>query len=709
MSSYLICIMLAAGAQAATINTTLTITNAALAFGVSSTLSGPCTLSGIGNCNFTASVSSGTSGNFSGPFTITVTSSGDTITGTVNVPASVLGGSGSGSATVSGGTGAYVNATGSFPNLAGSGSSAGGNITVSLSGAGTIVTGGPPAPTVTAVLDAASYTPGIAQGSIFIVKGTNLSAGGFTETSFPLPTTFGGVTITFTPATGSGAGTKAYFIYLYNQGGVNQLAAVAPSSLAPGSYNLTVTNNNGITSGAFGVNIVARKADIVTQDSTGNGLAVIQNYISASQLDVNRFTTQTVNGFTISPAKPGQTEILYVVGMGAVPGGSDNTASPGYDFTQHGVTVQINVGGMKLTPSYAGRAPGLTGVDQVNFTLPANVPTGCEVQVQIIANGTASLATTFMAIAADANSTSCVQTGFTTAQLTSFDQGAVVTQGSFIIEQSGQNQPGVGNVKIDSSFGAWTLYTGFELPSVPLAAATNINVSSLIGTCQVTQINTGVVGVLGLLPAGGINLDAGKVTLTGPSGSNLTSTPYIESSVFNYSLSIGYEGATAPPGSGFGNGIIVPGSYTLAAAGGNDVKAISVSLNLSPLTVTGGLPSTVTRGSGLTLNWTGGNAGDLVEIGGETVAFSAGGGETGASFVCFTTADQKTFTVPASILNQLQAVSAAAESSNSASGSLTINSFASTTFTATRVADGSAIPSTFTGLTGSQASPVVYQ
>ena len=87
----------------------------------------------------------------------------------------------------------------------------------------------------------------------------------------------------------------------------------------------------------------------------------------------------------------------------------------------------------------------------------------------------------------------------------------------------------------------------------------------------------------------------------------------------------------------------------------------------------------------------------------------AGGGETGASFVCFTTADQKTFTVPASILSQLQPVSAAAESNNTGSGSLNIFSTTSTTFTATRVADGSSIPSTFSGLTGSEASSVVYQ
>src|SRR5271154_375800 len=85
-------------------------------------------------------------------------------------------------------------------------------------------------PTITAVQDAATYTAGVAEGSIFVVKGTNLSGSGFTETSFPLPPAQDGVSIAFTPTAG-GASTNAYIVYLYNKGGVNQLAAILPSTL----------------------------------------------------------------------------------------------------------------------------------------------------------------------------------------------------------------------------------------------------------------------------------------------------------------------------------------------------------------------------------------------------------------------------------------------------------------------------------------------
>jgi len=692
------CIALPFCAMAGTINTTLTVTNAAAAIGASGiTVTGPATLTNIGSGTFTATASlSGLSGaSINAQFTITL-SGPDSITGAINVPTSAITGqSGTGSAQVTGGTGAYTNATGSFSSLNISASGSGTSVKLTISGSGTVVTGGPGAPTVTAVLDAASYTPGIAQGSIFVVKGKNLSASGLVQTSFPLPTSSSGVSITFTAASG-GAGVSAFLIYLYNQGGVNQLAAIAPSSLNPGSYNLTVTNNNGLTSLAFSVTIVQRKAQLITADSTGNGLAVAQNYVSSTSLPVNRFTVGTVAGTAVAPAYPGQTVILWVIGMGAVPGGTDNTASPGYDFTQHGVTVQVIIGGtVTVTPAYAGRAPGLAGADQINFTLPNNVPTGCTVQIQISVNGAKSQATTFLAIATDASANACVQQGYSTSQLQQFDNGATVLNGAWGLAQLVTPQG-----KIDQAGGSFYLYTGFELPSIPLVAAGNVVAN---GNCVVAQITPDASG---LIPAGGIALDVGKVTLTGPGGSNLNATAFIETNNV-YSLGIGIEGGPALPG--YGNGVLVAGSYALAGAGGTDVNAFNVSVTIgSPLVITGGLPTTIVRANGLPLAWTGGNPSDTVTISGSSTQIS-NGAVTGVGFLCITTAGQGGFTVPSSILTQLAAVTAAQESASTASGALNIGwGPAAVPFTATRVADGSNINSTFTAGFG-QGGAVVYQ
>src|SRR5262249_37473872 len=152
--------------------------------------------------------------------------------GKLSVPVSVLtGGTGSSvsvSMTVTGGTGTYAGASsGSTPiTLTGavSGDVLNGFKFTNFTGSGTINTsgggGGPttPTPTITAVQDAAANTPTIAQGSIFIVKGSNLSASGFTSFPPPRPTQSNGVKVTFTPVAG-GTGTDAYIVYLFNQNG----------------------------------------------------------------------------------------------------------------------------------------------------------------------------------------------------------------------------------------------------------------------------------------------------------------------------------------------------------------------------------------------------------------------------------------------------------------------------------------------------------
>src|SRR5690242_6669523 len=134
--------LVCAGLHAATINTTWSVNNASGSIGAQITVSGPTTLTNIGSGTFSASVSFGTTQNISAPFTITLTT-GDKINGTLSVPASALaGGPLTGSATITGGTGAYSGATGSFPNLTGSASLGVSGFTLTFSGAGTITSGG---------------------------------------------------------------------------------------------------------------------------------------------------------------------------------------------------------------------------------------------------------------------------------------------------------------------------------------------------------------------------------------------------------------------------------------------------------------------------------------------------------------------------------------------------------------------------------------
>ena len=490
-------------------------------------------------------------------------------------------------------------------------------------------TGNPNAPSVDKVLDAGSYTQYIAPGGVFVVKGTNLSPSGFTSTSYPLPTSSQGVSITFTPLVG-GAATQAYMVYLYNEGGVNQLAGIAPSTLAISNfYYVTVTTPSG-TSPPGVVDLISREPALVTQDATGNGLAVVQNYVSSTELDINRFTTGVVDGEPISPAHPGQTLIAWLTGMGAVPF-ADNTApngGQGYDFTKNGVTVQVNVGGMEITPFFAGRTPCCAGEDQVDFTLPANVPTGCTVAFQVQVGGRNSQVG-FISIAPDADSTACVSPDLTAQQLQDLDQGGKLSLGVFGLGLQSESDTIVRPFTLAAAGGGFEQFTGFELAAFESALAP----SAFPNGCFTYPYQIAVDGDFpGLGPF--IPLDAGTVSLTGPSGSGLSNTALPETNDL-YSTS---------------NLQLLPGAYTLSSTGGKDVGQFQTTITVPAVLTVSNLPASVTRSAGLTLNWTGGNPSDTVVVSGRVL-----NGGTGGAFYCYTTAGAGGFTVPASVLDQLPA------------------------------------------------------
>jgi hypothetical protein len=283
----------------------------------------------------------------------------------------------------------------------------------------------------------------------------------------------------------------------------------------------------------------------------------------------------------------------------------------------------------------------------------------------------------------------------TTTQLQNLDNGGTLTAGGFSLEQFSDKltEPTIGNITetIALAAGGFTQVTGFQL-------ASSSAVSFQPGACQVVQSSTANQSTAVVTSSGATYLDAGAVTLSGPGGSNITNAALTETSnTYSLSISLQATGITIPPAeAGIPNASIVPGTYLLKGAGGKDVGPFSASLTLgSLLTITGGLPGTVTRNAGLTLNWTGGNSTDLVEI------FGSSGSTSGtATFACITTAGAGTFTVPASILNQLPAVTAAAGTGFLGVFSSPAAASGSSLFSAPLTAGGSITGATFLALLG---------
>jgi uncharacterized protein (TIGR03437 family) len=539
------------------------------------------------------------------------------------------------------------------------------------------------------VLDGASYSKNVAQGSLFIVKGSALtSATGLVQLSFPLPTSSSGTKITFTPLAG-GTGTDAYMVYTYNQNGVNQLAAILPSTLPVGTYNVTVTNGTAGTSAPFQVQVVKSKFTLITRDSSGTGLAVVQNFNSATTYTIDALTS-SVSG--TGPVHPGNVLVIWGTGLGPVTGG-DNNASPGFDFRASN-TIRVNVGGVDITPDYAGRAPGLSGADQINFTLPSNTPTGCTVPLTVTENGVASNPT-YIAVAAGGQD-ACTLPGFTTAQLQKLDNGGTITVGSFNITSLQESFPGLGSFKSETAGGSFTQFNAFQIGSAsPLTAAT-VNPQQGCTVFHFTGAESQIFSA-----GGGVNLDAGTITLNGPSASAISNKALTQDASNSYSLQISsIAGFGGIPGAS-----LTAGTYTLAGAGGKDVGNFSTSISLgSPLSITGGLPATVTRSAGLPLTWTGGNSSDIVTILGfaGTVSGTAANATTdGTGFVCITTAGTGGMTVPSSITSQLPAVSPDAVTNGTGFGFLEVASGPTpVAINAPLKAGGSVDSATFAALVG---------
>jgi uncharacterized protein (TIGR03437 family) len=503
------------------------------------------------------------------------------------------------------------------------------------------------------VLDAAGYTPNIAQGSVFVVKGSNLSPDGVVQGGYPLPVALNGVSIAFTPAAG-GASVPAYLLYTYNTAGVSQLAGILPSTAAPGSYNVSVTVN-GVASPAVPVTLVARKFGLFTADSSGTGAAALQEIDSAGAYHQNRFTTQLVGSSadSIAPAHPGDYLVAYGTGLGPIQ--VPDQDAPGVIDLSGQASVQVLVGGEAITPLYAGRSPGFAGVDQINFQLPPDVQTACAVSIQVsVAGQLSNLAT--IAIA-PAGATVCGPAPVSNDVLSRLDQGGTLTVGSFWLTQvspaAGESQfAGLGNMN-ESASGAFVKYTGFQFAG----AAALLNVP---GTCQVSS----TVGNAAQLMFGSIGtyLDAGTLTVNGPGigfrqlTRDTASGAYsvllgASTSPANVNLPLGYLSLTSSPA-------ITSGPYQITGSGGADIGKFSASGTVGqPMTISSSLPATINRAQDLTLSWAGGTSGGLVSVTGISGAVLGGTAAQpiydAVKFTCTATAAAGSITIPSSLLLQL--------------------------------------------------------
>jgi uncharacterized protein (TIGR03437 family) len=223
-----------------------------------------------------------------------------------------------------------------------------------------------PTPAVTKVVSASGFGgfSTITPGTYIEITGTNLAS----NTRIWAGTDFNGVNAPQSlDNTSVSIGGQSAFVYYISPTQVN---ALVPSGVVNGSQQLTVTAG-GVTSAAFTVTVASLEPGLLALPQTPwlNGT---KQYVVAQTTD-NAFVLPagtTISGYTVRPAKPGETLTIYGIGFGAV----TPTIAFGQIATQlnsltNPVTMQVN--GSTATLSYQGLAPNFVGLYQFNVVVPA--------------------------------------------------------------------------------------------------------------------------------------------------------------------------------------------------------------------------------------------------------------------------------------------------------------------------------------------------
>jgi uncharacterized protein (TIGR03437 family) len=549
----------------------------------------------------------------------------------------------------------------------------------------TVAGAGAPTFSATSVYNALGYQTKLAPGVVFVVFGTAMGPGSLAAGAGPnYPTELSGTSITLTPAAG-GPAINARMVYTV----AGQVAGLLPSSISPGTYAMRITYN-GLTSPPQNVTVVARSLGIATVNSAGTGTAQATIGNVNGGISLTRFTSGSVafggNTWTLTPAHPGDTLVLWGTGGGA--DSANDTGGTSGDQTAAG-NFRVLAGSRQITPLYAGASSGYPGLWQINFTLPADLPPGCFVPVQVsAAGGELSNAVTIPIAPSDA--TACTDPQLSREALGALDGGGSIVLGGFAIAKVSATQsflatPGSPLQTITAN--QESLSGGFGSYSAAAYAALNSGIQ--IGACTITDRTA----TAGKNPGGPESfLDAGlRIGAAGPglpAGAGLAIASTNPGPVYQLLLSNG-----AIPGGG---------RYTVTGSGGRGVGAFNAAVDFpASFTVTNWSSLTsIERARPLTINWTSSGA-DQIFISGNTLMLvgrdpSNANITRSVTFTCQVPSAPGTYTVPASVTSYLFPAALDAASAANGSATLAVQATNTATFTAPLVGGGQAAAAAFT-------------
>jgi uncharacterized protein (TIGR03437 family) len=490
------------------------------------------------------------------------------------------------------------------------------------------------------VVNAASYSSlglpnsGIAQGSVFVVIGTNLGPSSTVNANFPLTSVLAG---TSAQVTINGVTVSPLIIYT----SASQVAMLMPSSAPTGSGTITVTYS-GQTSSPATVQVVAASFGILTLNQGGNGPAVVT--------DANYAVISLIHA-----ASPGQTLILWGTGLGKI--AADETQAPPQGNV--GPQPAVWVGVQQASVFYWGRAGCCAGLDQINFQLPAGI-SGCYVPLAVQTGSTVS---NFGSIAVASSGGVCSDPiGLGSAELMQVQNGQNLNVGTLsltrsIVTMNPAPSSGPATTTTDSGSASFLRYTLSQL------AASSFGQAVSAGYCTVFPINGTATVIDPVQPQG---LDAGSIEVGGSNGTKTVAAVPGSKGYYSATLGSSYLDPSAGP-------------HTFNILGGADVGLSFLEDVESPpmLAWTNQTSiSKVSESQGVTVNWTHAAPDGYVRVTGYSFSLDQSGNfSAGAAFFCTANPGQGGtghFTVPSPVLLSLPV--SLASGSASPTGSLGISS-----------------------------------
>lgn len=177
-----------------------------------------------------------------------------------------------------------------------------------------------------------------------------------------------------------GAGSQVYPTQLADvqvlvNGTAVPLEYISPSqinivyaSVTPALTQLTVTNSAG--KHTVNVLLVPAVPSLFSLDDSGTGPAAAINGVTGSIVS------------STNPLHGGDYVSIFLTGLG------QTTPQNGLNYAQ--IQPTVSVGGLNCAVTYAGRAPTLEGVDQINCQIPASIIAGSSVPLIVTSNGRTS-------------------------------------------------------------------------------------------------------------------------------------------------------------------------------------------------------------------------------------------------------------------------------------------------------------------------------